>query len=583
MAFGAGAPGRPLRKPPSRVVRERGEQTWGGPRGEERSHLVVPHGEESHALCLEPVAVAHRPEAPREREGDVRIGGPNLVRDGLTERLPPSGDFELDRDERVARERDEVRPSAADLELLDGPVPQRLEVPDEGAPKLRLAHGAATGVRGLTSVAWGSESGKPNIAPSVAPAVGEFLTLDSFDLTGKTVLVRVDINSPLDPRTRRILSDARIREHLVTFRDLRHARVAVLAHQGRPGKDDCVPLESHAERMSALLGRPVTYVDSLIGKTARDSIKNLQDGDVILLENTRFYSEEEAFAEKPVEAMAKSHIVQRLAPLAQYFVLDAFAAAHRAQPTLVGFCEALPTLAGRVVEREVTMLDRAIASEGRPKLAILGGIKADDSLMVARHMLEKGIVDRVLTTGAVALMFLQAQGLELGKPTMAVLEKEVDGYSEQVEGAKALLAKFGDRVKVPRDVALNVDGKRVEAPVRELPADHAIADIGLETIGHFATEIAGAKTVFMNGPAGVFEIEPFAVGTRELFRVVAGSGAFTVIGGGHTVAVAEALGLQDKFNHVSTGGGALMYYLAGKPLPLLDALRRSKAKYGKVA
>ena len=416
--------------------------------------------------------------------------------------------------------------------------------------------------------------------PPFLPSVGEFLTLDDVDLVGKTVLVRVDINSPLDPISGRILSDARIREHLSTLRDLREAKVAVLAHQGRAGKDDCVPLESHAERMAALLGRPVRYVDSLIGTTAREAIRGLQPGEIVVLENTRFYAEEEAFADKPLEKMAKSHLVQRLAPLAQYFVLDAFAAAHRAQPSLVGFCEVIPTLAGRVVERELEMLHRAVTSGERPKLAIFGGIKVDDSLGVTRHMLEKGTVDRVLTTGGVALLFLEAGGVDLGEPTRAVLEKEVEGYAEQVASAKVALRKFGSRIEVPTDIALNVDGKRVEAPVRELPAAHPIQDIGLETIGHFATVVQEAKTVLMNGPAGVFELEPFAVGTRELFTAVAESGAFTVIGGGHTVAVAEALGLERKFDHVSTGGGALINYLAGKPLPLIDALRRSRAKFG---
>jgi phosphoglycerate kinase len=409
--------------------------------------------------------------------------------------------------------------------------------------------------------------------------MGEFLTLDDVDVSGKTVLVRVDINSPLDPKSGRILSDARIREHLVTLRDLRAAKVAVLAHQGRAGKDDCVPLDSHAERLGSLLGRPVRYVDDLIGSTAQDAIRNLREGEVIVLENTRFYAEEDAFSDKPVEKMAKSHLVRRLAPLAQFFVLDAFAAAHRSQPSLVGFCEVIPTVAGRVVEQELTMLGRALASDAHPKLAIFGGIKADDSLAVSRHMLEKEVVDQILTTGGVALLLLDAKGVDLGKATRAVLEKEIEGYADEVGDARALLAKFGDRIEVPRDVALNVDGKRVEVPVSELPAEHAIADIGLETIGHFATVIAGAKTIIMNGPAGIFELEPFAVGTRELFSAVAEADAFTVIGGGHTVAVAEALGLERKFGHVSTGGGALINFLAGKPLPLVDALRRSKAKF----
>jgi len=409
--------------------------------------------------------------------------------------------------------------------------------------------------------------------------VGEFLTLDDVDVTGKTVLVRVDINSPLDPKSGRILSDARIREHLATLRDLREAKVALLAHQGRPGKADCVPLESHAERMASLLGRPVRYIDSLVGSTARDAIRGLKPGEVVVLENTRFYAEEDAFADASIEKMGKSHLVQRLAPLAQYFVLDAFAAAHRAQPSIVGFCDALPNVAGRVVERELAMLGRALTSEERPKIAIFGGIKADDSLAVTRHMLERGVVDRVLTTGAVALLFLDARGVDIGKPTRAVLEKEIDAYAEQVAVAKQVVARFRERIEVPTDLALNVEGKRVEIPVQELPADHPVQDIGLETIGHFATVIASAKTIFMNGPAGVFELAPFATGTREIFGAVADADAFTVIGGGHTVAVAEALGLERKFDHVSTGGGALINYLAGRRLPLVEALKRSKLKF----
>lgn len=413
--------------------------------------------------------------------------------------------------------------------------------------------------------------------------MGDFLTLDDVDVVGKTALVRVDINSPLDPKSGRILSDARIREHLQTLRDLRETKVALLAHQGRAGKADCVPLESHTERLASLLGRPVRYVDSLVGSTAREAIRGLKPGEVVVLENTRFYAEEDALADAPIEKMAKSHLVSRLAPLAQLFVLDAFAAAHRAQPSIVGFADQLPNVAGRVVELELKMLGRALNSEDRPKVAIFGGIKADDSLAVSRHMLEGGIVDRILTTGAVALVFLEALGVDIGKTTRAVLEKEIDEYAGQVGVAKQLLTRFRERIEVPVDLALNVDGRRVEVPVRELPADHAAQDIGLETIGHFATVIASARTIFMNGPAGVFELEPFAVGTKELFAAVSDADAFTVIGGGHTVAVAEALGIERKFGHVSTGGGALINYLAGKSLPLVDALKRSKAKFASAA
>jgi len=405
--------------------------------------------------------------------------------------------------------------------------------------------------------------------------------MDDFDLSGRTVLLRVDINSPIDPASGRLLNDARLREHLSTIRDLRHAKTVVLAHQSRPGKDDFTTLEAHADRMSALLGRPVTYVDSLFSGAAVQAIQAMHAGDVLVLENTRFYAEEEALADAKIEKMAKTHMVRRLAPLADYFVLDAFAAAHRAQPSLVGFCEVLPTLAGRVMEKELTMLTRAIENPERPKIAIFGGIKADDSIAVTKFMLERDIVDRVLTAGGVANMFLHASGTDPGAPTAEFMRKEVGGYDELVGQCKELLAKYRGRIAVPIDVVVNDGGKRKALRVDELPSDFQIYDVGIDTIAAYADEVARAKTIILNGPAGVFELEEFSVGTRELFRAVAETEAFTVLGGGHTVAAVEQFGLQDKIDHLSTGGGALINFLAGKELPLVTALKRSYKKFSK--
>jgi phosphoglycerate kinase len=406
-----------------------------------------------------------------------------------------------------------------------------------------------------------------------------FFTMDDFDLSGRTVLLRVDINSPIDPATKSLLNDARLREHLSTIRDLRGSKVVVLAHQSRPGKDDYTSLEPHAERLSALLGRPVKFVDGLYNKAALDAIRALSPGDVLVLENVRFFAEEDALADQKIEKMAKTHIVRKLAPLAQYFVLDAFAAAHRAQPSLVGFVDVLPTLAGRVVERELTMLDRAIQSQERPKIAIFGGVKADDSIAVTKHMLEKGIVDKVLTSGGVANMFLQADGKDPGAPTTEFMAKEVDEYDVYVGHCKELLAKYRDRILLPTDVVLNDGGKGKPALVEDLPSTLQIYDIGLDTIARYIEEIREAKTVFFNGPAGVFEKDEFAVGTRELLQAIAEANAFSVVGGGHTVAAVEQYGLEDALSHVSTGGGALINYLAGKELPLVTALERSYKKF----
>ena len=409
----------------------------------------------------------------------------------------------------------------------------------------------------------------------------DFFTMDDFDLSGRTVLLRVDINSPVDPATGQLLNDARIREHLTTIRELRLSKVVLLAHQSRPGKDDFTTLEAHAERIAALLGRPVRYVSSLFGRPAIEAIGAMAVGDVVVLENTRFYAEEEALADAKLEKMAKTHIVQRLAPHAEYFILDAFAAAHRAQPSLVGFCDVLPSLAGRVMERELTMLTQAVQDPERPKVAHLGGVKADDSIAVARHMLEKNIVDTVLTSGGVANIFLDASGVDPGEPTTEFMRREVDDYDAIQTECKEVLRKFSKRILLPTDVVLNDDGGRKPVSVDALPAKLLVYDIGLDTIAHYADVIHQAKTIFFNGPAGVFELEPFSVGTRELLTAVAESDGLSVVGGGHTVAAVERFGLQDRIDHVSTGGGALINFLAGRELPLVTALQHSYKKFSK--
>ncbi len=406
-----------------------------------------------------------------------------------------------------------------------------------------------------------------------------FFTMDDFDLSGRTVLLRVDINSPIDPATKTLLNDARLREHLATIRDLRGSKVVVLAHQSRPGKDDFTSLEPHAERLSALLGRPVKFVDGLYNRAALDAIRALQPGEVLVLENVRFFAEEDALADQKIEKMAKTHIVKKLAPLAQFFVLDAFAAAHRAQPSLVGFVDVLPSLAGRVMEKELTMLGRAVQSQDRPKIAIFGGVKADDSIAVTKHMLEKNVVDKVLTAGGVANMFLQADGKDPGAPTTDFMKKEVEEYDAYVDQCKELLAKYRDRILMPTDVVLNDGGKRKPILVKDLPSTLQIYDIGLDTIARYVEEINAAKTIFLNGPAGVFEKDEFSVGTRELLQAIGAASGFSVVGGGHTVAAVEQYALEDAMDHVSTGGGALINYLAGKELPLVTALERSYKKF----
>src|SRR2546421_270151 len=400
----------------------------------------------------------------------------------------------------------------------------------------------------------------------------DFFTMDDFDLSGRTVLLRVDINSPGDPATGQLLNDARIREHLTTIRELRLSKVVLLAHQSRPGKDDFTTLEAHAERIAALLGRPVRYVSSLFGRPAIEAIGAMEVGDVVVLENTRFYAEEEALADAKLEKMAKTPIVQRLAPHAEYFILAAFAAAHRAQPSLVGFCDVLPSLAGRVMERELTMLTQAVLNPEHPKVAHLGGVKADDSIAVARHMLEKDVVDTVLTSGGVANLFLDAAGIDPGAPTTEFMRREIDDYDARKTECKDLLRRFHGRVLLPSDVVLNDEGVRRPVHVESLPATHPVYDIGLDTIARYVEVIRRAKTIFFNGPAGVFELEPFSVGTRELLIAIAEADGFSIVGGGHTVAAGEPFGLQDRIDHVSTRRGGLLQFLSRRKIALLAPL-----------
>ncbi len=409
----------------------------------------------------------------------------------------------------------------------------------------------------------------------------DFFTLDDFNLSGNTVLLRVDINSPINPITSRILNDTRMKRVLSTLNDLRHSKVVVLAHQSRPGKADFTTMKPHAKRMSYLLGKRVQYVDGLWNTKAIEAIESMSDGDVVLLENVRFYAEEVIMKGQPLEKQSNTLFVRTLAPLFDYFIQDAFAAAHRSMPSMVGFSQLLPTIAGRVMEREITMLNRLLHSSEKPKIAILGGLKVDDSIEITGHFLSNKIMDKILTTGAVANIFLLAKGVEIGEGSLEVISKEVEDLDSEIEKAGTLLKKYKKKILTPSDVALNMEGKRIGMPIEKLPSKHPIFDIGLDTLVEYSAQIKKAKTAVLNGPPGVFEINDFSIGTREIFLSLANSEAFTVIGGGHTVAAAEELGIKDRFDHVSTGGGALISYLCGETLPAIKELKESYKKYCK--
>jgi phosphoglycerate kinase len=400
-------------------------------------------------------------------------------------------------------------------------------------------------------------------------------TIRELGCAGKTVLLRLDLNSPIDPASHLILDDKRFREHLPTIRALSDARVVIITHQSRPGKKDFTTLQAHSEKLEQLLGVPVKYVDSIFGRHAHDAVASMKTGDVVMLENVRFNAEENLTL-KPEDAK-KTHIVKKLAAMANVFVNDAFGTAHRSQPTVVGLPLILRSAGGLLMEKEVTALSKVFSGAPRPVCMVLGGTKVDDSIDVARHVLANGIADNVMVIGVVANVFLIADGYNIGKPSAQLIAQLK--YEPEIEKAKAILAQYRDRVIMPEFVAVRQENKRVEYPVQKIPEDAPVLDIGIDAIAAMIQVMKKAGTVVFNGPAGVFEEADYATGTYELLRA-ASKVEFSVVGGGHTTAVIEKLGMEKDFTHISTGGGACIEFLTGKKLPAIDALEQSKMIFG---
>ena len=401
----------------------------------------------------------------------------------------------------------------------------------------------------------------------------EFNTIDDFDVEDKTVLVRIDINAPVDPGSGIILDDTRLKLHAQTVKELSNkgAKVVLLAHQSRPGKKDFSTLAQHAEALSDILNLRVKYIDSLFSNAAKEAIKSLRPHEILLLENARFFSEE-TLSRTPLE-QSKTHLVAQLSPLVDYFVNDAFAAAHRSQASLVGFTVNTPSAAGRVMEKELTVIQDALDNVEHPCVFLLGGMKPDDSIDVMENVLSNGTADSILTTGIVGNIVLWASGADIGEVNRKFIASR--GYEDMVAKSKELLERFGDKVKYPIDVACEIDGQRVDIDIGEIP-NEAIFDIGEKTISFYAKEIRDAKYIFANGPAGVFEDPKFAMGTEDLINAIASSQGFSLIGGGHIAAATAGMGLEDQMSHLSSGGGACISMLAGKKLAAVEALKNSK-------
>jgi phosphoglycerate kinase len=402
--------------------------------------------------------------------------------------------------------------------------------------------------------------------------VYDYLTLEDFDLVDKTVYLRADINSPLDPSSKRILDATRIQAVSPTLNDLKEARVVLVAHQSRPGKYDFTSLETHARVLQMYIDNHVKYTDDIYGFEAQKEIKELKTGEVLVLNNVRMFDKENVTA--PPEELAKTELVQNLYPLFDLAVNDAFAAAHRSQPSLVGFSEYLPMVAGRLMQKELDSLNTVLDSPSQPCVYLLGGVKVEDRIPVINRVLRDGISDNVLIGGLVGDYFHLAEG------HMSNRLEELDAKNlKLVNEAKELIEKYPDMIELPLDVALDVNGERVEIMTEKLTDETNVYDIGLNTIAHFSEKIKGAGTVVAEGPLGMFERRGFDTGTKELLRVMARCKGYTVVGGGHMGALANMLDVDKHMGHISTGGGALLALIAGRQLPVIEALERAKKRY----
>jgi len=394
----------------------------------------------------------------------------------------------------------------------------------------------------------------------------QYLTLDDFDVRDKAVLLRLDINAPLDPTNNQILDDGRIRASKPTLDALATARVAILSHQSRPGRGDFTSLEQHAAILQKTCSQHVSFVDDVMGPSARRAVKDLKMGEVVVLDNVRFCAEE--ILEDTGEKLARTNLVTRLAPLFDLYVNDAFATSHRPQASLVGFPQVLPAAAGKLLEEELSAIEKLMITPARPCTYVLGGAKVEDKVPVIENILATKKADNVLVGGNVAKVFLKAMDTRLGHQD----ERELGVVTDEVLKANRILSKYRKRIILPIDFGTKKGGTRIETTVPRLSREGQALDIGAVTMENFSKIIARSKTIVASGPMGVFEEDGFEGGTKAVLESMADANAFTVIGGGHLAGYAGILGITGRLAHVSTAGGAMLAMLAGEELPAITAL-----------
>ncbi|MFX1481928.1 MAG: phosphoglycerate kinase [Promethearchaeota archaeon] len=390
-----------------------------------------------------------------------------------------------------------------------------------------------------------------------------FKTLDDIDYRGKRILLRADLNCSVDPVTKLITDTSRIEAIQETLRELSPCKVVLTAHQGRPGSYDFISLEQHTEVLKEL-GFNARFVDDIFGQKAKDAIKQVKIGEILVLQNVRYF-EGELKKGSPQE-VAKEAIVQELYPLFDIFVNDAFGAAHRSQPSIVGFTVVLPSVAGRLVEKEIRTLTAATDTNQHPWSLVLGGSKVEDKVQILNRLLLTDRVDHAVLGGLVGTLFLIA-----AKKVSETYSTAIKGFDTAIEIAKEILEKYPEVVILPEDAAVEHDNVRRDCDFSEMNNDPFL-DIGPKTSAKYVEIIKKSAVVFANGPMGYFEKDVFAKGTADVLNAIADCKGITVVGGGHMAAMARKLSLDNRISHISTGGGATINFLTGKKLDLVLAL-----------
>lgn len=407
--------------------------------------------------------------------------------------------------------------------------------------------------------------------------------MDEFDYREKIVLLRLDINAPIHQDTKKIKNENRINMSIPTIKYIldQRAKLVIIAHQGDTlDYENLIQMVEHAEKLSSKLGITVKYLDDVAGPAAQEAIKNLMPGEAVLLGNLRYLTEEVSTFENAVklepEQMLNTYLVRNIAPLVDYYVNDAFSAAHRNAPSMVAFQELLPSAGGILMMKELSALTKVMKCPDKPSIFALGGAKISDAFGMMKQVLENGTADKILASGVTGNIMLMASGYAIGK----VNEKFIKDRSLDVfiESAKTFLTNYPEKIIYPLDLAYEKDGQRMEIAIENLPIEESLLDIGSKTIKVFSEEIQKAGTIFVNGPAGVYEKKIFEKGTKEIWKAIAKAKGYSVIGGGDTVSAAQNFIDLKDISYICTAGGAMIQFISGVEMPLIKAMKKANNK-----